>query len=301
VYSRVVIDGDILIYKGAFSAEPTSYRIRYNDGAVEAYNTQKEAMAGYQLAGKPGSLEKIKSLKDPGLAIYYTRLALDKILSKFEGYDYTLYMTASNKDMFRYKLAKTKGYKATRKDKPHYYNLCKDWLLKQPNVKVVTDYEADDVLCIEAYQDPDILMVHVDKDIDQVPGHHYNPDKEIFYDIDEVEGMRNLHYQILFGDIADNIPGLKYWCKPRTCGEKAVRNIVDRYDDEIATQSAIYNHVSQHNDSMDLTNYNKHFQEMKDLCRLLTKEEEITIIKNKIEAEGSGQESREDESLRYQN
>jgi len=73
--------------------------------------------------------------------------------------------------------------------------------------------EADDVVSIwaqEAYEAGETFIIaHIDKDIDMVPGWHYNFNKKETYFIDADEGHYKLCLQILTGDSTDNIHGLK--------------------------------------------------------------------------------------------
>lgn len=76
--------------------------------------------------------------------------------------------------------------------------------------------EADDLLGIVGTKGlPDKSMpiiVTVDKDLRQVPGWHFNPDKDDFpVRVTEEEGDRYFHQQWMSGDATDNIPGLFRW------------------------------------------------------------------------------------------
>ena len=55
------------------------------------------------------------------------------------------------------------------------------------------------------------MIASIDKDLDMIPGWHYNWDKESKYYIDEETGWRNFYKQIITGDSVDNIPGLDTW------------------------------------------------------------------------------------------
>jgi 5'-3' exonuclease len=70
--------------------------------------------------------------------------------------------------------------------------------------------EADDSIAIEATKLGDNgVIVSLDKDLDQVQGWHYNFVKKEAYYISEAEGLLRLYMQILTGDSADNIIGLR--------------------------------------------------------------------------------------------
>ncbi len=73
--------------------------------------------------------------------------------------------------------------------------------------------EADDLVSIWATEATEAgdswVIAHVDKDIDMIPGWHYNFNKQNLYHIDEQQGHYLLCKQLLTGDSSDNIQGLK--------------------------------------------------------------------------------------------
>jgi DNA polymerase-1 len=72
--------------------------------------------------------------------------------------------------------------------------------------------EADDMVRIKAIQcaeaEQEHTIVHIDKDLDCIPGKHYNPRKETFYEIDPDAADLFYWTQMLKGDPTDNLPGL---------------------------------------------------------------------------------------------
>ena len=56
-------------------------------------------------------------------------------------------------------------------------------------------------------QDEACILVSIDKDLDTVPGWHYNYDKKITYFVTPEEASYNFYYQLLVGDSSDNIKG----------------------------------------------------------------------------------------------
>lgn len=120
--------------------------------------------------------------------------------------DYKAYITGPGN--FRYDVAKTVPYKGNRKDaaKPKYYEELREHLVRLGAV-ITEGIEADDAVAIESGK-ADYWLVHVDKDLNQLKGWHYNPNKDQTYYVTEFEAMSNFYTQMLTGDRVDNIPGL---------------------------------------------------------------------------------------------
>ena len=61
--------------------------------------------------------------------------------------------------------------------------------------------EADDQVTIEYLEDPaNRCIVSIDKDLDQIPGNHYNYRKDLFYEVSEAEAAYNFWVPVLTGD-----------------------------------------------------------------------------------------------------
>jgi len=131
----------------------------------------------------------------------------DIVYKRLKCEDYEAFITG--KTNFRYGLAKTVPYKGNRKnlDKPKYYEELRSHLIDL-GASVSENCEADDEVAIRAAAYEGII-VHVDKDLDQLPGWHYNPVQDKEYFLDETEGLRNFYSQLLQGDRIDNIKGIK--------------------------------------------------------------------------------------------
>lgn len=130
--------------------------------------------------------------------IVYTELQCD---------DYKAYITG--KGNFRNEIAVTEPYKGNRKDakRPVHYEAIRHHL-QRLGAELVEGQEADDAVAIEASTNGG-WIVSIDKDLDQVPGWHYNFVKKEEYYVEEFEGLKNFYSQILTGDRIDNIIGLK--------------------------------------------------------------------------------------------
>lgn len=70
------------------------------------------------------------------------------------------------------------------------------------------------------------IICSVDKDLLQIPGKHYNFVKKEFCKVSEIEGLRNFYKQMLIGDPADNIFGVK------GIGKVKAANLIDCLETE---------------------------------------------------------------------
>ena len=118
------------------------------------------------------------------------------------------------KDNFRYEV--DAAYKGNRKDtiEPEVkdriddlYEYCKDFSIQSDGG------EADDYCGIAAelalQDNKRYIVCHIDKDLDCIPGWHYNFRKDTLYYVEPEDGYRFLMMQILTGDATDNIQGLR--------------------------------------------------------------------------------------------
>jgi 5'-3' exonuclease len=121
--------------------------------------------------------------------------------------DADIYLTGPSN--FRKNISLT--YKAQRADKPKpkYLSQTIDYLQDYWDATWVDGLEADDVLGIQCNKDPDKIIISTDKDLDQIVGYHYNWKKYSIYYIDQEQATRWLWSQMLIGDTADNIKGVK--------------------------------------------------------------------------------------------
>jgi hypothetical protein len=134
-----------------------------------------------------------------------TELCMDLDCQDYKGF-------LTGKGNFRNDIAVTVPYKGQRvAEKPVHYQALRDHLVNSWGFEVVQGIEADDAVGIAAYALPeeDSIMVHIDKDLNQFRGWHYNYRKKEKYYVSEFEGLVSFYTQILTGDRIDNIIGLK--------------------------------------------------------------------------------------------
>lgn len=134
-----------------------------------------------------------------------TELCMDLDCEDYKGF-------LTGKGNFRDSIAVTVPYKGQRaSEKPVHLQALRDHLVNSWGFTVVNDIEADDAVGIAAYAVPEdeSIMVHIDKDLNQFRGWHYNYRKKEKYYVSEFEGLKSFYTQILTGDRIDNIVGLK--------------------------------------------------------------------------------------------
>lgn len=122
-----------------------------------------------------------------------------------------------------------KAYKANRKgtELPPFIKDMSEHLNNHHPTYTVDNAEADDGLGVWATEHPDsTIIVAVDKDLDMIPGWHYNPTKDLQYEVTPHEALEFAAIQILTGDSVDNIPGL-FACTGIRC-TKAIKEDIKR-------------------------------------------------------------------------
>jgi 5'-3' exonuclease len=129
----------------------------------------------------------------------YINNALDEVGAT----SYQLYL--SGRDNFRYKVFpeyKAQRYKKTR---PKWEPALKRHLVDQWNAEVIDGIEGDDACGIN--HNEKTILIHQDKDLNQLKGWHYNFVKREKYFVTPEEADRYFWYQLLVGDPTDGIKG----------------------------------------------------------------------------------------------
>jgi DNA polymerase-1 len=170
--TKVLIDGDIVAYRAAFSSAANGC-------------TEEEAE------------EKVDEVME---------FILNRCLFDVTDDMYEVYLTG--KGNFRYDIYD--DYKGNRTgDRPQFLDHAREYMIEHWNAVVVDGEEADDRIAIRATQiGPEAIIASVDKDFLQVPCRHYNFGRDKWYEVDEFEGIKFFYTQVLTGDRSDNIPGI---------------------------------------------------------------------------------------------
>lgn len=146
-------------------------------------------------------------------AIVKMNWLLDKILEKTLCKDYVFVL--SSRENFRKDI--NPEYKANRKkmDREKIFPIfdeVRDYCMEYFNPFIQNPLEADDVLGIWATSQPDkVVICSIDKDLNTIPGWHYNwshEDNEVYF-VTEEEADNEFYIQCLAGDRTDNYFGIK--------------------------------------------------------------------------------------------
>lgn len=122
--------------------------------------------------------------------------------------DFEYYLTG--KTNFRFDIAVTQPYKGNRskRDKPVHLQALRQRLIDTWGAKVSEGQEADDDMALRQYElGDDSIIISLDKDLDMVPGWHYNFVKYTKYYTTPEQGLYLFYKQVLTGDQVDNIKG----------------------------------------------------------------------------------------------
>lgn len=185
-------------------------------------------------------------------ALHNVKLLIDNVLEATGADEYSIFLTGKNN--YREEVATIAPYKGNRdpSHKPTFYKEIRDYMVNIHDAKVIDGMEADDALGIVQYQTAldrmfkrddsqfdnsydfeDTCICTIDKDMDMIPGWHYNWKKDKKYFVTYEEGMKFFYTQLLTGDPVDNIKGV-----PKI-GPKKAEKILDG----AASEREMYNRV----------------------------------------------------------
>jgi 5'-3' exonuclease len=200
--TTALVDGDALVYRCGFAAEKTHYLVWDAEGKAMFPDNHRTAK---EWAGKDGLIWSRKEYEPLENCLQMVKSSLENTLRVLGADDYRIYLTG--KRNFRDDIYP--DYKANRDGatRPKYYRDIREYLVQQWRALVVDGIEADDAVGI-ASSTPGSVVVAVDKDLDQIPGRHYNWTSGEAYTVDAQGGTLFFYQQLLSGDPTDNISGL---------------------------------------------------------------------------------------------
>lgn len=228
----VLIDADSIVYAAGFSTERNRYCIHGQEFLSEDDAFEYAAFTGSQ----PDEVQVYREVDPVHAALGNAKRTVQGILRDLNATDYKVYLTDGLS--FRKDVATIQPYKGQRSlPKPVWYNEIREYLQRKYKAEVFTEIEADDAVAIDSVKYPDAVIVHIDKDLNQLPGVHWNFRTKTRYTVTHEQGLRNFYRQMLTGDVVDNIPGLY-----RITGRKCTKDILAGLEDQV-TNAAMYRYV----------------------------------------------------------
>lgn len=219
---KVFFDLDPAVYMSAFAAEKKTYTVVYEQDDVlrqktftdgNKKNAWKREQEGIEIVDEDAQLEVQPVEFACQAAKTVVRNGIREIERRFkETVEPVFFLTG--KGNYREELATIAKYKGNRDEmvKPVHYEAVRNYYVEQYGAYVVEGIEADDEVSIRAWElfrntDEDYVVATIDKDLDQIPGWHYDYKKHVFYEIDPLDGELFFYAQTLSGDATDNIKG----------------------------------------------------------------------------------------------
>lgn len=219
----LLIDGDVVKYRAAFGAERTKYTVVYTDPEFDERVVipcadkmeAKEVVASEIVAAYGGEIVAEKVYEPVSHAIANVDSIIERIMKQTDHTIEDTIVCLSGKTNFRDEVATIKPYKANREGKPQptHGQACVLHMIDTYNCDVSEGEEADDVMGyrhMRVYREDPMgsIIATVDKDLDMVPGMHFNFVKEEYYYVDASAARVNFWKQMVTGDPTDNIPGI---------------------------------------------------------------------------------------------
>lgn len=144
---------------------------------------------------------------------HYTQERVDNVISSFNCKALLFCFSGPSDNTFRCSVSFEKKYKGNRSYNENYENEANDKMEVVKYIKerypslIYNNLEADDLLCM--LQDEDTFIYSKDKDLLQIPGMHWDIQKEVFFEVSQSEGLSFLMEQMVTGDTTDNITGIQ--------------------------------------------------------------------------------------------
>lgn len=210
-----LVDTDSLIYRAGFSADASVIKDLMETLGCDKEKAEELALEEDYLVHALGNLKQM--LQD-------SVRHFNKDKAKF-------YLTGVGN--YREQIATLAPYKGNRKQrKPKYFKELRGYAESVWGAEVVDGMEADDIVSIEQWQRKDrgTIIVGLDKDLWNTPGHHWAFHKDEYSYVTRPEADLNFWMQVAMGDATDNVKGLA------KIGPKTAQKEWDKHRDIIQFQ-----------------------------------------------------------------
>lgn len=206
---RALVDGDILLYRCAAAAQSKMHVCYDEQSRVVLGQFSKAKEVKEFVEGKEGLKHDWYIVAQPvSNAIHNFETALAAVVRDSGADEFTVFLSADV--CFRDKISTTRKYKGNRdhSQRPVHYNRLKKYVIATHSPVVEDLMEADDLMGIAQSQSHDSIICSLDKDLDQIPGLHYDWVKNVIYEVTPEDAQKNFWVQVLAGDATDNIQGI---------------------------------------------------------------------------------------------
>lgn len=230
---KALIDGDIIAHSVAAACEGVYYGVPEpkDQDLMHFFEYKKDAKEFCKIHSLDPGLW-ISSFKDPEPVencLHSVKLLTESIIRESGADSHRIFLSGSN----NFRLDVCPDYKAHRPtEKPVHLKACREYLVNKYKAEIVDGMEADDAMGIA--QTDNTIICTIDKDLDTIQGWHYNWRKNKKYWVSEEEADRFFWSQMLIGDTADNIFGIK------GVGVKRAAKILDASDNYECTVGLQY-------------------------------------------------------------
>lgn len=211
-----IIDGDGLVFASGFAGEKKKYTLLTEKD--EIVFDKKAELNDYveenELDKVPYEIVTHRTLDPLSHVLHSAGLMVEGILKKLGCSDYTLFLDGGNN--YRKAVATSLPYKGNRNKtyRPLYEQDIRDYYIKHHRAIKSNAQEADDECAILHCKQREQglftpVIVSIDKDLNMIPGWHYNWKKggDPYY-MNELDSMKIFYEQLLTGDRTDNIEGI---------------------------------------------------------------------------------------------
>jgi hypothetical protein len=248
------LDADLLIYRAGFAAERAIWFLGYGRFTEEGWEYVEKFPYKADLDVRLDQVLPARRSREKGLefdtwaerelepvenCLHNVRSMIEVTATQLQAHPYDdIILFLSGPTNFRDGIAKSRVYKGNREilHKPTHTAAIKDYMAARWELITSVDEEGDDTIAIEHLidyynYDPDCVLASTDKDLNMIPGVHYNFVKDERYVVTPQQGLSFFFKQLLMGDPSDNIPGLP-GCGPKTADKLIgwTDNLTEQWD-----------------------------------------------------------------------
>jgi hypothetical protein len=210
----VLVDADGLLYMAGAAGESRLYHVVYEDSEGNVIPNVYEFKSAQEV--KDFAEEMDWTVQDreqviiPGELSHCLQVAKNKLkeMQRRFGDHMEIYVKGDGTN-FRDDVATLHKYKGNRTAiKPYYLEDIRQYLMANWNAIPVNGKEADDQIATRAFEaSKPCVICSPDKDLDQIPGDHWNYRTNVEYEVSQYEADFFFWEQCLSGDSADHIKG----------------------------------------------------------------------------------------------